>query len=201
MPVYRTRQGRTCTALQTYLKGVRYGKPEHTNGRPAENRVAELNRANDENRDGRLDAADLKAQLNRIEAQLELQDQQNRGIIANQRKRMVLSVVLCVIILAALAFFSWRMNEAYVNVMDACNRVNDLADTVQTSLDTLDQAQLDSMMQDLPEITAQLKKVDVDALNKVLTELPALMDTVNSLQTQVQNISNWFSSLGSVFGR
>ena len=34
------------------------------------NRVAELNRANDENRDGRLDAADLKAQLNRIEAQL-----------------------------------------------------------------------------------------------------------------------------------
>ena len=165
------------------------------------NRVAELNRTNDENRDGRLDAADLKAQLNRIEAQLELQDQQNRGIIANQRKRMVLSVVLCVIILAALAFFSWRMNEAYVNVMDACNRVNDLADTVQTSLDTLDQAQLDSMMQDLPEITAQLKKVDVAALNKVLTELPALMDTINSLQTQVQNISNWFSSLGSVFGR
>ena len=165
------------------------------------NRVAELNRANDENRDGRLDAADLKAQLNRIEAQLELQDQQNRGIIANQRKRMVLNVVLCAIILAALAFFSWRMNEAYVNVMDACNRVNDLADTVQTSLDTLDQAQLDSMMQDLPEITAQLKKVDVDALNKVLTELPDLMDTVNSLQTQVQNISNWFSSLGSVFGR
>ena len=165
------------------------------------NRVAELNRGNDENRDGRLDAADLKAQLNRIEAQLELQDQQNRGIIANQRKRMVLSIVLCAIILAALAFFSWRMNEAYVNVMDACNRVNDLADTVQTSLETLDQAQLDSMMQDLPEITAQLKKVDVDALNKVLTELPALMDTVNSLQTQVQSISNWFSSLGSVFGR
>ena len=162
------------------------------------NRVAELNRTNDENRDGRLDAADLKAQLNRIEAQLELQDQQNRGIIANQRKRMVLSVVLCAIILAALAFFSWRMNEAYVNVMDACNRVNDLADTVQTSLDTLDQAQLDSMMQDLPEITAQLKKVDVDALNKVLT---ALMDTVNGLQTLVQNISNWFSSLGSMFGR
>ena len=51
------------------------------------------------------------------------------------------------------------------------------------------------------KITAQLKKIDVDALNKVLTELPALMDTVNSLQTQVQNISNWFSSLGSVFGR
>ena len=37
-------------------------------------RVDELTRANDENQDGRLDAADLKAQLNRIEAQLELQE-------------------------------------------------------------------------------------------------------------------------------
>ena len=35
-------------------------------------RVDELTRANDENQDGRLDAADLKAQLNRIEAQHEL---------------------------------------------------------------------------------------------------------------------------------
>ena len=114
---------------------------------------------------------------------------------------MILSVVLVAVILVVLAFFGWRINVAYNNVMAACDRVNALADTVQTSLDTLDQSQLDDMMQDLPEITEQLKKIDVDALNKVLTELPALMDTVNSLQTQVQNISNWFSSLGSVFGR
>lgn len=121
-------------------------------------RVDDLTRSNDENRDGKLDAADLKAQLNRIEAQLELQDRQNRGIIANQRKRMILSVVLVVVILAALAFFGWRMNVAYNNVMDACSRVNDLADTVNTSLATLDQSELDAMMQDLPEITDQLKK-------------------------------------------
>ena len=127
-------------------------------------RVDDLTRSNDENRDGKLDAADLKAQLNRIEAQLELQDRQNRGIIANQRKRMILSVVLVVVILAALAFFGWRMNIAYNNVMDACSRVNDLADTVNTSLATLDQSELDAMMQDLPEITDQLKKIDVDAL-------------------------------------
>ena len=164
-------------------------------------RVDELTRTNDENKDGKLDAADLKAQLNRIEAQLELQDQQNRGIIENQRKRMILSIVLVVIILAALAFFGWRMNVAYNNVMDACDRVNALADTVQTSLETLDQSQLDDMMQDLPEITEQLKKIDVDALNNVLTELPALMDTVNRLQTQVESITNWFNGLGSVFGR
>ena len=164
-------------------------------------RVDDLTRSNDENRDGKLDAADLKAQLNRIEAQLELQDRQNRGIIANQRKRMILSVVLVVVILAALAFFGWRMNVAYNNVMDACSRVNDLADTVNTSLATLDQSELDAMMQDLPEITDQLKKIDVDALNNALTQLPALMDTVNSLQSQVQSIVNLFSGLSSVFGR
>ena len=164
-------------------------------------RVDDLTRSNDENRDGKLDAADLKAQLNRIEAQLELQDRQNRGIIANQRKRMILSVVLVVVILAALAVFGWRMNIAYNNVMDACSRVNDLADTVNTSLATLDQSELDAMMQDLPEITDQLKKIDVDALNNALTQLPALMDTVNSLQSQVQSIVNLFSGLSSVFGR
>lgn len=164
-------------------------------------RVDDLTRSNDENRDGKLDAADLKAQLNRIEAQLELQDRQNRGIIANQRKRMILSIVLVVVILAALAFFGWRMNIAYNNVMDACSRVNDLADTVNTSLATLDQSELDAMMQDLPEITDQLKKIDVDALNNALTQLPALMDTVNSLQSQVQSIVNLFSGLSSVFGR
>ena len=164
-------------------------------------RVDDLTRSNDENRDGKLDAADLKAQLNRIEAQLELQDRQNRGIIANQRKRMILSVVLVVVILAALAFFGWRMNVAYNNVMDACSRVNDLADTVNTSLATLDQSELDAMMQDLPEITDQLKKIDVDALNNALTQLPARMDTVNSLQSQVQSIVNLFSGLSSVFGR
>ena len=164
-------------------------------------RVDDLTRSDDENRDGKLDAADLKAQLNRIEAQLELQDRQNRGIIANQRKRMILSVVLVVVILAALAFFGWRMNIAYNNVMDACSRVNDLADTVNTSLATLDQSELDAMMQDLPEITDQLKKIDVDALNNALTQLPALMDTVNSLQSQVQSIVNLFSGLSSVFGR
>ena len=164
-------------------------------------RVDDLTRSNDENRDGKLDAAALKAQLNRIEDQLELQDLQNRGIIANQRKRMILSVVLVVVILAALAFFGWRMNIAYNNVMDACSRVNDLADTVNTSLATLDQSELDAMMQDLPEITDQLKKIDVDALNNALTQLPALMYTVNSLQSQVQSIVNLFSGLSSVFGR
>ena len=42
--------------------------------------------------DVELDAADLKAQLNRIEAQLELQDQQNRGIIANPNCTTIMMV-------------------------------------------------------------------------------------------------------------
>ena len=59
-------------------------------------RVDALARSNDENKDGKLDAADLKAQLNRIEAQLELQDAQNRSIMKNQRLRMLLSIVITV---------------------------------------------------------------------------------------------------------
>ena len=165
------------------------------------NRVADLTAHNDETGDGKLDAADLKAQLNRIEAQLELQDQQNRHIMRNQRLRMMPSIALTLVLLVALSIFAYYAHDAYVQVMDSTTQMNTLVQTVQNSLDTLDPEELDSMMQDLPEITEQLKKIDVDALNKVLTELPDLMDTVNSLQTQVQNISNWFSSIGSVFGR
>ena len=62
-------------------------------------RVAELDAHNDETGDGKLDAADLKAQLNRIEAQLELQDEQNRSIMKNQRLRMLLTIIITVVLL------------------------------------------------------------------------------------------------------
>ena len=55
------------------------------------------------------------------------------------------------------------------------------------------------MMQDLPEITEQLKRIDVDALNQVLDGLPTLMDSVNKLQAQVESIAGLFGNLGSVF--
>lgn len=165
------------------------------------NRVAELSAHNDETGDGKLDAADLKAQLNRIEAQLELQDEQNRGIMKNQRLRMLLSIVLTVIVLVVLGLFWNRMNTSYNKVMDACSRVNELADTLQTSLDTLDPEELNDMMQDLPAITEQLKQLDVDSLNTVLQGLPALMDNVNKLQQQVESITNTFSGISSLFGK
>lgn len=162
-------------------------------------RVADLTAHNDETGDGKLDVADLKAQLNRIEAQLELQDRQNRHIMKNQRLRMLLSVVMTVVLLGALGVFWYYSRIAYHQVMDSTAQVNELVETLQSSLATLDPEELDAMMQDLPEITEQLKRIDVDALNQVLDGLPTLMDNVNKLQAQVESISSLFNGLGSVF--
>ena len=164
-------------------------------------RVDDLARSNDENRDGKLDAADLKAQLNRIEAQLELQDEQNRSIMKNQRLRMLLTIIITVVLLVVLGLFWNHMDQAYNEVMTACTQVNELADTLQSSLDTLDPDELNNMMQDLPAITEQLKQLDVDSLNTVLQGLPTLMDNVNKLQQQVETITNTFSGISALFGK
>lgn len=161
-------------------------------------RVADLTAHNDETGDGKLDVADLKAQLNRIEAQLELQDRQNRHIMKNQRLRMLLSVVMTVVLLGALSVFWYYSRIAYHQVMDSTAQVNELVETLQSSLATLDPEELDAMMQDLPEITEQLKRIDVDALNEVLDGLPALMNSVNQLQSQVQSIAGLFGGLSSI---
>lgn len=176
-------------------------KPDRKMDEQLETRVAELTANNDETGDGKLDAADLKAQLNRIEAQLELQDAQNRSIMKNQRLRMLLSIVITVVLLVVLGLFWNRMDSAYNEVMATCAQVNELADTLQTSLNTLDPDELNSMMQDLPAITEQLKQLDVNSLNTVLQGLPTLMDNVNKLQQQVESITSTFNSIGSLFGR
>ena len=116
-------------------------------------RVADLTAHNDETGDGKLDAADLKAQLNRIEAQLELQDQQNRRIMHNQRLRMMLSIAMTAVLLIALGVFWYYARIAYTQVMQSTAQVNELANTLQNSLSTVDPEALDSMMQDLPQIT------------------------------------------------
>ena len=164
-------------------------------------RVAELDAHNDETGDDKLDAADLKAQLNRIEAQLELQDEQNRSIMKNQRLRMLLTIIITVVLLVVLGLFWNHMDQAYKEVMTACTQVNELADTLQSSLDTLDPDELNNMMQDLPAITEQLKQLDVDSLNTVLQGLPTLMDNVNKLQQQVETITNTFSGISALFGK
>lgn len=151
--------------------------------------------------DGKADAADQKAMLNRIEAQLELQDEQNRSIMKNQRLRMLLTIIITVVLLVVLGLFWNHMDQAYKEVMTACTQVNELADTLQSSLDTLDPDELNNMMQDLPAITEQLKQLDVDSLNTVLQGLPTLMDNVNKLQQQVETITNTFSGISALFGK
>ena len=51
-------------------------------------KTAALQANDDETGDGRIDLADLKHQLDRLEAQLALQDRQNRTLLRNQRLRM-----------------------------------------------------------------------------------------------------------------
>lgn len=162
-------------------------------------RVADLTAHNDETGDGKLDAADLKAQLNRIEAQLELQDRQNRHIMKNQRLRMMLSIAITVVLLISLGVFWYYSRIAYTQVMESTAQVNELAETLQNSLNSIDPEELDDMMQDLPQITEQLKRIDVDALNQVLDGLPVLMENVNKLQAQAETIAGMFGSLGTWF--
>ena len=136
----------------------------------------------------------LQAQLDRIEAQ-------NQKILRNQTIHMAVTIVLAVVVLAALAFAAVRLNAAYAEVLDACTQVDALAETLQSSLGTLDPAELDDMMQKLPGIVDQLQKLDVEALNKVLAGLPGLMENVDTLQKQADSIAGVFNSIGAIFGK
>lgn len=136
----------------------------------------------------------LQEQLDRIEAQ-------NQKILRNQTIHMAVTIVLAVVVLAALAFAAVRLNAAYAEVLDACTQVDALAETLQSSLGTLDPAELDDMMQKLPGIVDQLQKLDVEALNKVLAGLPGLMENVDTLQKQADSIAGVFNSIGAIFGK
>ena len=136
----------------------------------------------------------LQEQLDRIEAQ-------NQKILRNQTIHMAVTIVLVVVVLAALAFAAVRLNAAYAEVLDACTQVDALAETLQSSLGTLDPAELDDMMQKLPGIVDQLQKLDVEALNKVLAGLPGLMENVDTLQKQADSIAGVFNSIGAIFGK
>ena len=136
----------------------------------------------------------LQEQLDRIEAQ-------NQKILRNQTIHMAVTIVLAVVVLAALACAAVRLNAAYAEVLDACTQVDALAETLQSSLGTLDPAELDDMMQKLPGIVDQLQKLDVEALNKVLAGLPGLMENVDTLQKQADSIAGVFNSIGAIFGK
>ena len=102
-----------------------------------EKRVADLAAHNDETGDGRLDAADLKAQLNRLEAQLELQDQQNRRIMRNQRLRMIMSIAITILLLVALGAFWYYSHIALNAVLDGLPALMDNVEQMQERLESL----------------------------------------------------------------
>ena len=162
-------------------------------------KVAALNATDDETGDGKVDTLDLKHQLDRVEAQLELQDQQNRALLRSQRllwAAIAIVVVLCLIMGGLLL----RFNTAYNEVIITCAQVNEIAGTLQDSLAKLDTEQLDSMMQTLPDIADKLSQIDVDALNDVMAKLPATMDAVAQLQQQLNSVASFLGNVGSIFG-
>ena len=138
-------------------------------------KVAALNATDDETGDGKVDALDLKHQLDRVEAQLELQDQQNRALLRSQKRLLWAAIAIVVVLCLIMGGLLLRFNTAYNQVIITCAQVNEIAGTLQDSLAKLDTEQLDSMMQTLPDIADKLSQIDVDALNDVMAKLPATM--------------------------
>lgn len=156
-------------------------------------KVAALNATDDETGDGKVDALDLKHQLDRVEAQLELQDQQNRALLRSQKRLLWAAIAIVVVLCLIMGGLLLRFNTAY-------NQVNEIAGTLQDSLAKLDTEQLDSMMQTLPDIADKLSQIDVDALNDVMAKLPATMDAVAQLQQQLNSVASFLGNVGSIFG-
>ena len=164
-----------------------------------EMKLQALQAGDDETGDGQVDLRDLKHQLDRVEAQLALQDEQNRRLLRNQKRNLILAVALVAALCVLIAVLMVQFRTAYHTVLDTCNQVNELAGTLQDSLNNLDSAELDAMMQTLPGIADKLSKIDVDALNSVMQKLPSALDTLTAMQEQINTISNFFGNLGTVF--
>ena len=147
-----------------------------------ETKLQALQAGDDETGDGQVDLRDLKHQLDRVEAQLALQDEQNRRLLRNQKRNLILAVALVAALCVLIAVLMVQFRTAY-----------------HTVLDTLDSAELDAMMQTLPGIADKLSKIDVDALNSVMQKLPSALDTLTAMQEQINTISNFFGNLGTVF--
>ena len=159
-------------------------------------KVAALNATDDETGDGKVDALDLKHQLDRVE----LQDQQTRALLRSQKRLLWAAIAIVVVLCLIMGGLLLRFNTAYNQVITTCAQVNEIAGTLQDSLAKLDTEQLDSMMQTLPDIADKLSQIDVDALNDVMAKLPATMDAVAQLQQQLNSVASFLGNVGSIFG-
>ncbi|MGN0975424.1 MAG: hypothetical protein ACI4OL_05425 [Gemmiger sp.] len=158
-------------------------------------KVAQLQSGDDETGDGVIDAADLKAQLDRIEAQLELQDAQNRTLLRHSRLRFAITAVLVVVLCIFVAVAWVRTDAAYQQILDACQQIDTLAGTVQQTMDELNTEDLNAILDQLPALMETLNDLDTDSINAVMERLPATMDAITALQQQFANISGFFGGL------
>ena len=164
-----------------------------------EMKLQALQAGDDETGDGQVDLRDLKHQLDRVEAQLALQDEQNRRLLRNQKHNLILAVALVAALCVLIAVLMVQFRTAYHTVLDTCNQVNELAGTLQDSLNTLDSGERAALMQTLRGLADARGEIDVDALNSVMQKLPSALDTLTAMQEQINTISNFFGNLGTVF--
>lgn len=165
-----------------------------------QDRVSVLHAQDDESKDGRIDVDDLKLQLDRIEAQLELQDQQNRALLKGQRIRLILTIALALILCGAVVFLWTRINNAYDNILQTSTQLNDLASQLQESLGEVDGQALHEVVKDLPGAMESLSELDVEALNEVLTRLPGVLDIITELQNKVAAVEDAINAFKEEFG-
>ena len=90
-------------------------------------KVAALNATDDETGDGKVDALDLKHQLDRVEAQLELQDQQNRALLRSQKRLLWAAIAIVVVLCLIMGGLLLRFHTAYNQVITTCAQVNEIA--------------------------------------------------------------------------
>lgn len=141
----------------------------------------------------------LQAQLDRVEAQLAQQAEQNTRILRAQRLRLVLTCLLAAALCVAVVLLWRRVDAAMTDIQQASAEVEQLAGQVEAQLNTLDPEALNALLQQLPGLTQQLNDLDVDAVNEALRVLPDLMNTVKAVQEKVEGIQQWFGNLGSGF--
>ena len=136
--------------------------------------------------------ADWKQQLDRLEAKTDRNARLLRICIG---LLIGLIAVLCI----GLGVLFYHGSVAYRSILQATEQVDTLAGTLQDSLDSMEPGELDRLLQSLPDIADKLSQLDVDALNQVIQQMPALMQAIQDLETQTSQITSWFSGLGGIF--
>lgn len=138
------------------------------------------------------DAPDWKQQLDRLEAKA---DRNGRLL------RICIGLLVALIAVLAIGFgvLFYHGGIAYQSLLQACDQVDTLAGTIQQSLDSMEPGELDRLLQSLPEIADRLADLDVDALNEVIRQMPALMQSLQELQQEVSQITGFFNGFGGLF--